>query len=189
MRIAAIFSLPNAAARRSRARQKTTAAGMGDSPTDVHLAADILDQRGGFGGLGPLPDYSAGAKYIGQTEINGDGSPIDVFFSESSGRNPDSQRSYPRARPISHQFFGWRTSNSSIARRPVRFIPDRPPCHLQRDQRPHRPEIYGADSVDILYRHRKGRAGAISAGRDRRIDLRRAIGRASHCACDFPRAG
>ena len=41
-------------------------------------AADILDQRGGFGGLGARPDYFAGAKYIEATGTIGADSAFDV---------------------------------------------------------------------------------------------------------------
>ena len=78
VRKAAISLLAQAVARRSRTKPQKTAGSMGDKSTDVHLAADILDQRGGHGGLGYLPDYFAGAKYIDPTETIRDGPAIDV---------------------------------------------------------------------------------------------------------------
>ena len=78
VRKAAISLLAQAVARRSRTKPQKTAGSMGDKSTDVHLAADILDQRGGFGGLGSRPDYFAGAKYIEPTETTGACAAFDV---------------------------------------------------------------------------------------------------------------
>ena len=44
------------------------------------FAADILDPRGGFGGIGSLPDYFAGAKFIAATETIG----ADIAYDFSS---------------------------------------------------------------------------------------------------------
>ena len=43
-------------------------------------AADIVDQRGGFGGIGARPNYFARAKFIAATETIGD----DIAYDFSS---------------------------------------------------------------------------------------------------------
>ena len=140
------------------ARRKTTDGSMGDRPTDVHpAAADILDQRGGFGALGSRPDYPEGAQYIDPSETNGDG-PLSICYFRIIGGNPDSQMTYPRLRPIPRRLFGRRASTSGTARLPRRIRLARPPCRAKRSQRTQRPVIYGADAIGVLYQiERDGR--------------------------------
>ena len=78
VRKAAIFLLAKAVARRSRTKQKTPMEAWATNRPMYISAADILDQRGGFGGLGSRPDYFAGAKYIDATETIGADSAFDV---------------------------------------------------------------------------------------------------------------
>ena len=73
---------------------------------------------GGSGGLGPRPDYSAGAKYIDQAGTNGDGPPIDAF-------SPNRREVIPIRRGRIREYARYRTDSSDSERR-IRVLLDAP---------------------------------------------------------------